>query len=756
MADSVVQYVLKIDSKSAQSDLSNVGKKAEVSAHSMSELTQSTKELEGALNAVKAGGDRSVQGLEDIARSAQKVDQAMQKTEQQAHSMGTAISNSTEKVAKLGSGFGAMASGVGAVSPELQGMFTIIADGSSLADGFGQILANGLNPAMLAIGATVGIVTGAIYLWTQAEEEAKQKAEETKKAIEDLSIAIQKQHDIIAETDNTFGSYINQLNASNNELALLTGAMSEYELATAQATAIAEEHRQAISGTYDEQKSALRQSISDQEKQLNLLNEQLAIEKAIFNENLKTTLNFDSTATAEKKAQADKYSALKKQIQPLEESLSLDRDRLNIIMDQSQHLKGQADTLESNLIQIAKIKEEEKKRAEAEKRRAEYKAKKAKEEADQQRKTQEALRIYESMLAEQDQKAQTAINAQIALQNILSTTVEKQLSPQEKILLDLQNQLAKARELADISGASNLLKDVEKALIDQANTLLDEQLQKEIDLAKQAQDKVDAEKAKTEELAKQTAEKRKQDRLDKVGKGTDVLSSIASGDVSGLIGIISPVAGAISKSLIQLGQKTPEELKAEMIAQIEAIRLGLSYLPEIFLSVIPQVALALTEAIIDGTLQLFKNLFTLIVDGIKNVFSLGFLDKGPDQQKPITRALQNIADFFDPSKQVTYNAPTQSFASGGRYIPRAEGGIRFTGQDQGLAMLHRGEFVVAQSGQRPQQVDRQLSQSGGGAVNVIINSAVVDRNAVDGLVRQIEQRFNSKYGLSSSNLFGGR
>ena len=71
-------------------------------------------------------------------------------------------------------------------------------------------------------------------------------------------------------------------------------------------------------------------------------------------------------------------------------------------------------------------------------------------------------------------------------------------------------------------------------------------------------------------------------------------------------------------------------------------------------------------------------------------------------------------------------------------------------------MLHRGEFVVAQSGQRPQQVDRQLSQSGGGAVNVIINSAVVDRNAVDGLVRQIEQRFNNKYGLSSSNLFGGR
>jgi len=73
----------------------------------------------------------------------------------------------------------------------------------------------------------------------------------------------------------------------------------------------------------------------------------------------------------------------------------------------------------------------------------------------------------------------------------------------------------------------------------------------------------------------------------------------------------------------------------------------------------------------------------------------------------------------------------------------------------GMAMLHRGEFVVPQSGQRPQQVDRQLNRSGGGMV-ININSAVVDRNAVDALVREIEIRFNNTFGTSSSNLFGGR
>ena len=93
--------------------------------------------------------------------------------------------------------------------------------------------------------------------------------------------------------------------------------------------------------------------------------------------------------------------------------------------------------------------------------------------------------------------------------------------------------------------------------------------------------------------------------------------------------------------------------------------------------------------------------------------------------------------------------------SGGRFIPKAQGGIRFTGAQDGLAMLHRGEFVVPQSGQRPQQVDRQMQGMGGG-LTVNINSAVVDRNAVDALVRQIEVRFNNQFGTSSSNLFGGR
>ena len=82
--------------------------------------------------------------------------------------------------------------------------------------------------------------------------------------------------------------------------------------------------------------------------------------------------------------------------------------------------------------------------------------------------------------------------------------------------------------------------------------------------------------------------------------------------------------------------------------------------------------------------------------------------------------------------------------------------MRFTGSSrQGLAMLHQNEFVVPASGQRPQSVDRQMSAMGGG-VNITVNGTIVEQNAIDALVRKIEERFNSNYGLASSNLFGGR
>lgn len=260
--------------------------------------------------------------------------------------------------------------------------------------------------------------------------------------------------------------------------------------------------------------------------------------------------------------------------------------------------------------------------------------------------------------------------------------------------------------------------------------LLDEKKKKEADILK--------EKERQEEADRQ----KKQDDASKL---VSEIATFASLDASSIVSLINPIAGQIVSALQDIGSTTPQEKREEIKAQVDAIRLGISYLPEIFLQLVPLLAVGILEAFYDGILLFGRNLVKIISDSFKAVFN--FRDRDPDGNRADLGVGSALRRFFDPDQQ--------TFMGGGRFIPKAQGGIRFTGMQDGLAMLHRGEFVVPQSGQRPQQVDRQMSGVGGGMV-VNINSAVVDRNAVDALVREIEIRFNNQFGTSSSNLFGGR
>ena len=111
-----------------------------------------------------------------------------------------------------------------------------------------------------------------------------------------------------------------------------------------------------------------------------------------------------------------------------------------------------------------------------------------------------------------------------------------------------------------------------------------------------------------------------------------------------------------------------------------------------------------------------------------------------------------VGDFVQPILDaLDFNV----FGGGGRMLS-AQSGLRFTGQREGLALLHRGETVVPRSGQMSSSVARDgEAQTGGGGVTININSAVTERSAIDSLVRKIEDRFGS-FGQSTSPLFGGQ
>ncbi len=249
-----------------------------------------------------------------------------------------------------------------------------------------------------------------------------------------------------------------------------------------------------------------------------------------------------------------------------------------------------------------------------------------------------------------------------------------------------------------------------------------------------------------ERLTKAREDAAKQARQERLEGGLGKFATLASLDAASIVSLINPLAGALVGVLQDIGSTTPEEKRAQIKAQVEAIRLGISFIPEIFLQLIPLLAVGILEAFYDGIILFGRNLFQIIKDAFASAFS--FRDRDPDGNRPNLGIRDAIGRFFDPDQQ--------TFMGGGRFVPSAQGGIRFTGAQDTLAQLHRGEFVVPQSGQRPQQVDRQLNNTTGGGMTININSAVVDRNAVDALVREIEIRFNNQFGTSSSNLFGGR
>ena len=259
--------------------------------------------------------------------------------------------------------------------------------------------------------------------------------------------------------------------------------------------------------------------------------------------------------------------------------------------------------------------------------------------------------------------------------------------------------------------------------------------------------------------------------LNKMKLGVAEIFSIA---VKGLGRSVSKISGALSKGLSAgaalavtgvlavlkiaegLGQRgdtvreVEKSVEEDIRARAKAIELGLQALPRILFNVLPPILIEFIDRLIFGLLKGFAEQFNNVI----NVFRSLFTREGRQELKA-QRDRRQEARGEEFRRRLEQLVNIAGFRSGGRFLPSARGGIKFTGmQDQGLAMLHRGEFVVPETGQMPQAVQRTMGMGQGG-MTININAAVVESNAVDELVRQIERRFQT-FGSSTSPLFGGR
>tara|TARA_R100000152_G_C6742531_1_gene166290 strand:- start:487 stop:1182 length:696 start_codon:yes stop_codon:yes gene_type:complete len=225
------------------------------------------------------------------------------------------------------------------------------------------------------------------------------------------------------------------------------------------------------------------------------------------------------------------------------------------------------------------------------------------------------------------------------------------------------------------------------------------------------------------------------------------------GSLAGPIG--SAVAGAVN-ALSALGQKDPADIKKDFEATFQGIAKGLNVVIPIIFEMLPPILFQAAGMIIDAIIQLPFQIIAGIASGIQNAIKglIAYFEDG---------FFQGLGKFFSTIFDNFINLITSPFEAafgggmlGGGRMLSGQGGLRFTGQNQGLALLHRGETVVPRSGQISSTVaqDLQNQTSGNGQIVININSAITERSAIDGLVRKIEERFLT-FGQSTSPLFGG-
>ena len=211
-------------------------------------------------------------------------------------------------------------------------------------------------------------------------------------------------------------------------------------------------------------------------------------------------------------------------------------------------------------------------------------------------------------------------------------------------------------------------------------------------------------------------------------------------------GLLGGLFSTLTTDIVNFGKKSPEDIQAEGEAFNSAIANGIMMLPEVLFNVLPALLLDLANKIILALLRLPMELWISIHKGMHRFAEA----VGDILVRPFDKLIEFFKGLWDKiTSPVSW--VTGKMGGGRIHIPHGEGGLRFTGQSRGLAMLHEGEVVVPRSGQTSQGIKKTFGGNGS-ATNIVINSAVVDGNIIETLVRQIEEKFEA-FGSSQSTLF---
>jgi hypothetical protein len=746
--------------------------------------------------------------LEIDSKGAQK---GLKQTERQAKKTTRSVKSLRSSARGMSGSFQAVGEAAGFMAPELSGLAEVAMVGARTFRGLGRTLASG-NPIIIGLTLAIGGAIAAFAVFNAANKREKESVKALSKAIEENTKKINKNNAAFLKSENAILNSAGKVNELALQYAVLSGDISKSEAAETKRAFKAEQAASKLETQLEAQIKAKQDSLKvakdtvkatkkrldDLSAANNLIKrggdltikgvearakEEAALKSVRVLERDISNLRTDGQKRIQ--AQADQYIKLQAAIaketerqRKRDEAIGRAKERQTKLQGILNGLQAQAASLADRLLssQMARMQP-------AERINAEYQKEIANLVSIEQGIIKQFAAAEKVARTKNDSVLLTQIQSQkeASLANIQALRSEAQIKRQKQIFglvakgfaiqikgisktgastgKRLQKMLQAQRQVNDIVKIAN---EDQLSALDKINEAEKERLATLQKIAKEQN--INTEEAKRAVKARADRERaafKQQQIAGGIGVATTVIQAAtdpnalisAVGSAFGPIG--SAVAGAVG-ALSDLGQRDPEEVKEQFKATFEGIAQGIKILIPLLIEALPPLLFDAARLIVDALIQLpfailasIGKLIKSVVDGIKDFFSgKGFFEAiGSALMGMFERLIDLIVEpfkgLFGGSKM-----------GGGRMLS-GQGGLRFTGANRGLAMLHEGEMVVPRTGQMSSTVAQDVqAASGGKSINITINSAITERSAIDSLVRKIEQRFGS-YGQSTSPLFGG-
>lgn len=239
------------------------------------------------------------------------------------------------------------------VNPQLAEAADGLADAFAVTEGLTMSF-SALNPLVIAGAGVIAGLTLAYTVYTDKVEQARIRSEEIKEEIIKINESIKEQKVIIESMNTTFGNMTSKVNESSLQLSIMRGEVSKLDAATMKATLTAENFRRENEETLKNQKEALETSVQSRKDEIQLMNIQIRTLKDQRKIQQSSSEKWGG-ASPKFKEMSFEEDQLRKKTDILNEQLKLDQDRIKELKKQESLTARQAKTLESNLVEIAKL-----------------------------------------------------------------------------------------------------------------------------------------------------------------------------------------------------------------------------------------------------------------------------------------------------------------------------------------------------------------------------------------------------------------